>query len=104
MMAYKRDDPNAAISSVPLEKMHKKDFDKTDTGIEAPYETEKGDFSGQPTQEGDEALNNMDDDDIIDPKALYKNFVDLVANDKLKIIRNQVKRDGMGSVNKQDDA
>ena len=78
MMAYKKDDPNAAISSVPLERLNKKEFDKRDLFIDAPYETEKGNFSGQPTQEGDEALT-MDDDAIIDPKALYKNFVDLVA-------------------------
>lgn len=73
MMAYKKDDPNAAISSVPLESLKKKEFDKKDLMIDAPYETEK-----QLTQEGDEPLN-MDDEDIIDPKALYKNFVDLVA-------------------------
>ena len=46
MMAYKKDDPNAAISSVPLEKLNKKDFDKKDLQIDAPYETEKGNFSG----------------------------------------------------------
>ena len=46
MMAYKKDDPNAAISSVPLERLNKKEFDKRDLFIDAPYETEKGNFSG----------------------------------------------------------
>lgn len=78
MIAYKRDDPNAAISSVPLERLNKKEFDKRDLFIDAPLETEKGNFSGAATQEGDEPPAN-DDDAIIDPKALYKNFVDLVT-------------------------
>jgi len=40
-VAYKRDDPNAAISSVPLEKLPQKDFNKKEIAIDAPVDTER---------------------------------------------------------------
>jgi len=40
-VAYKRDDPNAAISSVPLEKLPYKDFNRRELAIDAPYKIEK---------------------------------------------------------------
>ena len=85
IIAYKRDDPNAAISSVPLEKLNQKDFNKKEMQIDAPAEIEKGNFMGAQTEAGDDALT-FDDDAIIDSKALYKNFIDLVAGNKINII------------------
>ena len=40
-VAFKRDDPNAAISSVPLEKLTQKDFGKKEMLIDAPIDTER---------------------------------------------------------------
>lgn len=40
-VAFKRDDPNAAISSVPLEKLNQKDFNKREIWIDAPIDTER---------------------------------------------------------------
>jgi hypothetical protein len=36
LIAHERDDPNAAISSVPLDKLIPKDFDAKRAEIEAP--------------------------------------------------------------------
>jgi hypothetical protein len=36
IIAYQREDPNAAISSVPLENMNQKDFYKKEMQIDAP--------------------------------------------------------------------
>ena len=36
MIAYQRDDPNAAISSVPFEKLNIKEFNKKEMQIDAP--------------------------------------------------------------------
>lgn len=41
-------------------------------------------MSGAQTEIGDES-NNMEDD-AFDAKTLYKNFMDLVQNDRMKII------------------
>ena len=40
-LAFKRDDPNAAISSVPLERLTQKDFLKKEIWIDAPIDTER---------------------------------------------------------------
>lgn len=74
--------------------------------IDAPIQVEKGDFSGAMTQDGDEGgIGGNDDDVIIDSKKLYKNFIDLVANQKLSFIQqSQLKRDGTASgMNMKDD-
>ena len=49
--------------------------------IDAPIDTEKGNFntSEAPTED----QTNLDDDAIIDSRALYKNFIDLVSAQKL---------------------
>ena len=50
-------------------------------------------------------MGGNDDDVIIDSKKLYKNFIDLVANQKLSFIQqSQLKRDGTASgMNMKDD-
>lgn len=63
-VAYKRDDPNAAISSVPLEKLPQKDFNKKEIAIDAPVDTERdASIAGAKTDIGAE-----DDDMIVDSK------------------------------------
>ncbi len=105
LLAYKKDDPNAAISSVPLDKLNQKDFHKKEMQIDAPVDTERGhQFSAAKTDIGDESQNtHQEDDAIIDSKALYKNFLDLVESKKLKMIpQSQTRRDGMLGHNKDD--
>ena len=58
-------------------------------------------MSGNTTEVGDES--NVDDD-AHDGKTMYKNFMDLVSNQKLNIVQqSQAKRDGMTSNLKTDD-
>ena len=40
ILAYKRGDPNAAISSVPLERLTNKEFASKDLAIDAPIDHE----------------------------------------------------------------
>ena len=88
LLAHQRDDKNAAISSIPLEVLDPKDFNKKETYIDAPIDTEKNNFqSAAKTDVGDESGQNIDDDAIIDGKALYKNFNSLMENEKLTIIK-----------------
>jgi len=63
-VAFKRDDPNAAISSVPLEKLNHKDFNKKEITIDAPIDTERdtSTLMGARTDAGD------DEDVIVDSK------------------------------------
>ncbi len=62
-VAFKRDDPNAAISSVPLEKLNQKEFNKKEIQIDAPIDTERDtSIIGAKTDVGDE------DDMIVDSK------------------------------------
>jgi hypothetical protein len=35
--AFKRDDPNAAISAIPLEKLNQKDFQRKDLIVNSTY-------------------------------------------------------------------
>jgi len=59
-------------------------------------------ISGAQTEAGDD--QNINDDDAFDAKTMYKNFMDLVANQKLNIVQqSQAKRDGITSNIKQDD-
>jgi len=76
-VAFKRDDPNAAISSVPLEKLNQKEFNKKEIQIDAPIDTERGDPSimGAKTDAG----GDMEDDVIVDSKQLYMKFMDMVG-------------------------
>lgn len=69
IIAYERDDPNAAISSVPLEKLTPKEFDAREMAIEAPTE--------QMTNDED----HLDEEGIVDSKTLYKNFMQHVEGD-----------------------
>lgn len=84
-MAYRKDDPNAAISSIPLDKLNQKDFNKREMQIDAPIDTEKGNFNLSEAPTEDQQI--LDDDAIIDSRALYKNFIDLVGAQKLNIIQ-----------------
>ena len=87
-VAYKRDDPNAAISSVPLEKLPNKDFNKREIAIDAPVDTERDvSMMGARTDVGD------DEDMIMDSKQLYMRFLDMVGKKQINIVhQSQAKK------------
>ena len=91
-VAFRRDDPNAAISSVPLEKLNQKEFNKREIQIDAPIDTERGDPSimGARTDAGGD-----DEDMIVDSKQLYMKFMDMVGKKQINIVhQSQAKKDG----------
>lgn len=81
-----------------MEVLDPKDFNKKETYIDAPIDTEKNNFTGAKTDVGDDSAHNLEDDAIIDGKALYKNFNDLMEKEKLTIIKqSHGRRDGIHS-------
>lgn len=80
-VAFKRDDPNAAISSVPLEKLNQKEFNKKEIQIDAPIDTERDTSTvAAKTDLGEE------DDIIVDSKQLYMKFLDMVGKKQINIV------------------
>lgn len=84
--AFKRDDPNAAISTIPLDKLDVKEFSK-DAGkgrVVLPSDQiptgviidEKENLVG----DGEDGIYN-----IINPQELYRKFIDLYENNMLQI-------------------
>jgi hypothetical protein len=59
LIAHERDDPNAAISSVPLDKLTPKDFDAKRAEIEAPGESL--------TEAGDDPMG-LEEEAVVDPR------------------------------------
>ena len=102
-VAFKRDDPNAAISSVPLEKLNQKDFQKKEIQIDAPIDTERGDGSifGAKTDVG----GDLEEDVIVDSKQLYMKFMDMVGKKQINIIhQSQAKKDqNLNNINREND-
>lgn len=104
MIAYQNPDSNipAAISSLPLDKLNPKEFNRKEISIDAPMIVQRGtEMSGAHTEVGDES--NIDDD-AFDAKTLYKNFMDLIKSDRINILgQSHAKREGMTSNIKSDD-
>lgn len=67
--AFKKGDPEAAISAVPLDALNQKTWSAHQIGIEAPHETSRA---------GDNSTVDEDDvrDIMTDPKQLYMRFMD----------------------------
>lgn len=96
-VAFKRDDPNAAISSVPLEKLNQKEFNKKEIQIDPPIDTDRGDPSmmGARTDAGGE-----DEDMIVDSKQLYMKFMDMVDKRQINIVKqSQAKKEDKNGIN-----
>jgi hypothetical protein len=70
-MAYKQENPDAAISALSLDKMVTKEFDKGPMNIEAPI--------GNDVNITEEA--ETEDDVITNGKDLYKRFEHLIHRD-----------------------
>ena len=104
--AYKRDDPNAAISSVPLEKLPQKEFNRREIAIDAPVDTERdASMMGART----DASGELEEADMImDSKQLYMKFLDMVGKKQLNIVhQSQAKKASSvglpnGSANQQE--
>jgi len=69
--AFKRDEPNAAISSIPLDKLEIKEFNKKGISVEAP--------AGVTIEMPDSAVDGQGDEvyNIISAKELYSKFMQL---------------------------
>lgn len=78
-MAYKQENPDAAISSLSLEHMAIKEFDKKDINIDAPN-------AGEVNLQNDET--DAEEDVIIDPRHLYKRFDDMWTRDNKQVWLN----------------
>jgi len=74
-IAYKQENPDAAISALSLEKMILKEFDKGQFNIEAPNSNDVNLTEDAETE----------DDVITNAKDLYKKFEDLVSKDHISI-------------------
>jgi hypothetical protein len=82
--AFKRDEPNAAIASIPLDKLEVKEFHKGDKG--KPYLGQDQIPTGVVIDTGDPDGNTDDKNyNIIDPRDLYKRFNQLYENNQLTI-------------------
>lgn len=67
-LAYKQENPDAAISSLSLEKMAIKEFDKDKLNIDAPNSNDIGMMNDDMETE---------DEVTVDPRQLYKRFEDM---------------------------
>ena len=67
-LAYKQENPDAAISSLSLEKMAIKEFDKDKLIIDAPNSNDIGMMNDDMETE---------DEVTVDPRQLYKRFEDM---------------------------
>ena len=77
--AFKRDEPNAAISSIPLDKLENKEFNKKNITVDVPTGIVIDPPEGNPAGEEDNNFN------IINPRELYSKFINLYTNGKLTI-------------------
>ncbi len=96
--AFKKDDPNAPISSIPLENLNAKDHQKKPLSIEAPIDY-------QITQnEGAQAIVPPDlQGDIIDSKKLYAKFMEMVDTNQLQFVTHGNAKNAAANYNKEDD-
>lgn len=74
-LAYKQENPDAAISSLSLERMVQKDFERGPANIEAPSSNDVNLNEDAETEE----------DVITNGRDLYKKFEDLVSRDHISI-------------------
>jgi len=74
-MAFKRDDPNAAIAAIPFESLNTKDFKKKDTTLENPPEHTFGLTLMQAQDANSGEVVPQDEAEIfIKKRQLYANF------------------------------
>lgn len=93
--AKQRGDQDYIISSVPIETLNEKDFNKKELNIDAPYEADekRGDdastVGGETVGAGDEI--------VTDPRSLYNKFQTLLDKNQIDIVY-QHKTGGQGAL------
>ena len=75
--AFRKEEPFAAISAIPLEKIPKKEFEKTRYAVKEPLYTQI---------EGAQEGQTVEDDSIVNSNDLYKKFNFLVTNHKISFV------------------
>ena len=110
MVAHQKEDPNAPISVIDLDHLTEKVYSKKEVSFDPPYTTEKVSASDNvggtaaKTDAGDDAFSTTEDEMIFDSKKLYKNFMDMVDNNKIKfLLQSHAKREGMATQMNKDD-
>lgn len=73
--AFRKEEPYAAISAIPLEKLNKKDFDKTKNTYEIPFSLSY--------EENNEA-QLFDEERIVDPRKFYEKYSFLESQGRIK--------------------
>lgn len=99
--AFKREDANAPISSIPLEKLNTKEFSKKTMFLEPPIDytiiNKESNIEGTAVEEGLQG-------EIITGKDLYQNFNRLVQTDSIKFnYKNDNNRNNQAQFQKDDD-
>lgn len=80
--AFKRDEPNAAVSAIPLERLPQKEFNKKDMQIDPSVDAHWNQDAAQPGNASDPLQT-----DITNSKDLYRNFVKMVEMKQIDFIR-----------------
>ena len=93
--AMKKDDPNAAISSVPLERLNNKEFNRKEMAIDAPVDTEREVGIASSLAGGRTEVGADEDDVIVGSKQLYQKFLEMVGKKQINIVhQSQTKKEG----------
>jgi hypothetical protein len=94
--AFRKEEPYAAISAIPLEKLPKKEFEKTKYNVNEPLYTQiEGAQEGLP----------IEDDSIVNSNDLYKKFNFLVTNHKISFVTKTTAKQPMNpNINRNNDS
>lgn len=76
--AFKKEEPFAAISAIPFEKLNKKDFEKSKLNVDAPANTQ---LEGN-AEDGEKE----DEGGIVNSKDLFNKFLRLVNENKINFV------------------
>jgi len=95
--AFKRDEPNAAISSIPLDKLEVKEFQKLKTTIDVPTGVS---INVQEAMQGVQEIKEKEEDEgvfgIINARDLYHKFQQLHSQGNLTINKASNKNHNAG--------
>ena len=97
--AFKKDDPNAAISAIPLEKLNQKDFGRRDNylAIDPPVNFELNQDSAMPGEA------KVETTDVTKSRELYQQFMRLVEGKGINFITHSQAKAQQNNIFKQND-
>ena len=94
--AFRKEEPFAAISAIPIDKIPKKEFEKGKYNVNEPLYTQV-----EGAQDGAAA----EDDSIVNPLELHKKFNFLVQNHKISFVTKTTAKQSMNlNVNRNNDS